>query len=69
MTLREMATYLAVGFLIGGLFTLLSGCVMISKDITYNDSDNNKTEYTTRSETYADVRDLVDAEVKIPLIP
>lgn len=69
MTLRQSVYYFLGAFVFGGFLALLSGCVMISKDISYYDSDNNETTYTTQSETDADVKDLIDAELKIPLVP
>ena len=67
MTLKQSVYYFLGAFAVGGLLALLSGCVMISKDISYYDSDNNETNYTTQSETDADVKDFIDAELKLPL--
>ena len=46
---------------------ILSGCVMIEKNIYVLNSEEIGIEYTTRSSTKADLQDLLD--LKIPLIP
>lgn len=67
MTLKDTLIYLTVGFIVGGFVALISGCVMISKDIHLTNSNNNEIPYTTHSETQADVKDLIDAAVDFKL--
>ena len=68
MTIKQSIFYFLAAFAFGGFITLMmSGCVMISKDIYLVDSNGNEIRYTTQSKTDADVKDLIDAELKLPL--
>ena len=68
MTLKQSIYYFLGAFAVGGLLALLSGCVMISKDIYVYNSEEIEIDYSTQSKTEADVQDLIDATLKLPLL-